>query len=173
MPVEWEAGADTLSATLWDRVWDADAPLPYPRHLPTLKDWKNFCRHLMARIEGGLGEILAHVTGMELHRLSVSGGLGIFGILRGIEFLRRLLRKDGIEKSLSVFYHTLKDNVVRLTRRAELVFMREMWRQWAGGSLWEHMVEPGRNLVLMWNVMMDVLMQDEAMSDEQVCFCIY
>ncbi|KIJ47670.1 hypothetical protein M422DRAFT_248678 [Sphaerobolus stellatus SS14] len=154
----------------WDRIFESDNPLPYPHQMNRLKDWKTFAKQLVLHIEAGLQAITDHPCNKLLTRLRLGGGIGIFGILRALEFLRRVVRSDNMEEQLGVFFHTLKENVQELLKRTRSVFEREMLCRWTSGSLMEDAKDNTSRLVLLWHVFMEATMQKGVSDDE--CFGI-
>jgi hypothetical protein len=139
--------------SLWEQIFDdEDAALPYTVDLPYLKDWKPLVKLLTARIEAGCNAITHHTSDSKLSRLRLEGPLGVFGMLRALEFLRRLTMIDGMESKLGVYFHVLCANVSRLFAEMELTCRREMWCRWASGSLKEANLPASESFIRRWQL---------------------
>ncbi|KIJ28449.1 hypothetical protein M422DRAFT_54597 [Sphaerobolus stellatus SS14] len=159
---EWE------TATFLDRIFDSDNPLPYPHQIKKLKDWKDFSKLLLLLTNVGLEAISNHSIDNSLSRLRLGGALGIFGIARALEFLRRVGNAEGMDEQLGIYQYTLKENVGLLLKRTRRVFEREMWRRWTSGSLTEDRNDATKRLVLLWHVFMEANMAKKVTDEE--CF---
>ncbi|KIJ32910.1 hypothetical protein M422DRAFT_783306 [Sphaerobolus stellatus SS14] len=168
---EEDAKSRVIADEIWDALFESEGPLPYPRHITCLKDWKGFAKEILLRIDAGLESICAHPCDRSLSRLRLGGGIGVFGILRALEFLRRVVRSNGMEEILGVFYHTLREHVCSLLKKARTVFQKEMWRRWTCGSLCEDPNNGTNRLVILWHVFMEAAMQ-KGMTDEEASILI-
>ena len=149
------SGWDNRALEAWDVVFDEDKPLPYARHMPPVSDWKGFTRKLTARIEAGLTAISGHPTDESYSKLRIGGHLGIFGMLRGLEFLRRLCKMENITMGLGVYFHTLKDKVDHLINEMDLICRQEMWSRWASASLTYTKSTTCSRLILLWHIVVE------------------
>ena len=143
---------DEPSENLWEQIFDEDTVLPYMVDLPGVKDWKQLVKLLTVRIEAGCMAITHHTSDSKLSRLRIGGPLGLLGMLRALEFLRRLTMIEEMEKKLGVYFHVLCANVTRLLAEMELTYRREMWCRWASGSLKEAKLPASESFIRRWQV---------------------
>jgi len=158
---------DAASNALWEVIFEANQPVPYPRQMPKIKDWKLFSQTLANRINAAISAICRHPTDNNFSRLRIGGPLGLFGMLRGIEILRRSLTIKELEDSYDDKARRLSKIVTNLGGRIHIICSREMWRRWASGSFIESSNPPGKVLALAWHVYMEPLMIND-MDDEEV-----
>ena len=141
---------------LLDDIFSPDQPLPYPRVLTNFTNWDDMIRFFFYRIQEAIAIIRSHPTDRSGSRMRLTGGMGAFGILRQLEFLRRCTHSMAASgKKRSRGMEDVEIKVERLIRQAEWCLRCEMWRRWASGSFHESRNEHGGELRVLWLIFME------------------
>ena len=144
---------DTIES-LFEEICDPNRPLPFPRLISGVLEWKKFATFLGNRIKAALFAIQTHPTDAKMTTLHVGGDLGIFAVLRMLEFLRRCTKTVTLRNTL-----TKRMDVDKLVEHAEVVLSREMWRRWAGASMVRVRHRKGGKLCGLWHIFVEACLQ--------------
>ncbi|KIJ52309.1 hypothetical protein M422DRAFT_43205 [Sphaerobolus stellatus SS14] len=129
---------DDAGNALMDVVWDVDKPLPFSHQaLRRVTTWAPFLASIMKRVQGALLAIVSHPTDASGRRLRLGGGMGALGILRLVEFVRRVLQTRHVQDSLGDEVVWFNTELNKMMCDTEVVLGQEMWRRWASGSFTE------------------------------------
>lgn len=86
-------------------------------------------------IDIALDAIREHPCPKDLSNLMLGGDVGCFGVLRGVELLRRLLRAEGTQERLELFFHAVKDKLPGVLLSPRITLEMAVWQRWTIGTI--------------------------------------
>ncbi|KIJ37870.1 hypothetical protein M422DRAFT_50210 [Sphaerobolus stellatus SS14] len=112
---------------LFDAIMQTNIDVPSPSAYRGIKDWSGVYKNLLMRGQSALDKIVGYATDKSCSRLQVGGEMGIFPVLRGLEFMRRQIT---LRDANSPFHASLEE----LLDAYNLILPQEQFRRWAVGS---------------------------------------
>jgi len=149
--------------TLFEQICDPSLPLPIPRLIGPVENWEKFATFMGNRIKTALFAVITHPTDAKMSNLHVGGDLGLFPVLRMLEFLRRCVKTQSLSTQLAGV-----GDISVLVRHAEVELSREMWRRWSCGSFVRVRHTEGGKLCSLWHVFMEAYLLSSPHGEEQV-----
>ena len=153
-----------------DHLFDAEQTVGFACEFSACCNWKKVCIFLWDRVQAGLKGIRDFNTDIGYNRLRLGGIIGIFGMLRIMEFTRRVVKTGGTRPPLKDNREWANAEFDKTMVDVELVLGKEMHRQWWSSSLRESpsVWKVGSDLCRVWHVWMEGIMRDKV-EPMEVC----